>query len=273
LLAYPGTGASLYRVGSAQRFTLISDESLDFIADVYQRSQNQISVPSGPGQVLFMPGAMFTLTWRLIVGTSGRSVLRKESPLAGRLGQTIAHPTLSFVDDPWNVGFPGARAFDDEGTPTKPLSLIENGVLKSFFYDRLYAKKANQPPTGHGYKCAGGFSGNDLATPPQPSLQHPTIKPGKSSFADLVKMMDHGVIVFGPLGPHSGNIPNGDFSLASRLAWSSKRGKSSVAPKTPWLPAMSTRRSKNVIGIGSLVEHENMGNYPPVLFDGVSISG
>ncbi|MFZ2961230.1 MAG: metallopeptidase TldD-related protein [Candidatus Ozemobacteraceae bacterium] len=272
-LAYPGTGAILFRSEAAKGFHPISDGSLDFIADVHQCSQSQVSVPTGRVKVLFMPSAMFALTWRLIVGTSGRSILRKESPLAGRLDQTVAHPGITLMDDPWDVRFPGGRSFDDEGTPTKPLTLIENGVLKSYYYDRFYARKADQRPTGHGYKSAGGFLGYRLSTPPQPSLQHLTIKPGRSCFSDLVKMMDRGVIVFGPLGPHSGNIPNGDYSIGLAPGLVVEKGQIIGRAGDAMVSGNVYDTFKNVIGIGSRVEQEFMGNYPPVLFDGVSVSG
>jgi PmbA protein len=224
-------------------------------------------------KVLFMPMAMITLAWRLIVGTSGRSVLRKESPLAGRLGQIVAHPSFTLLDDPWDIESPDGRAFDDEGTPTKPLALIEDGVLKSFFYDRLYASKANQPSTGHGYKCAGGFSGLELATPPQPSIQHLTLKPGHASFFDLVKMIDRGVIVFGPLGPHSGNIPNGDYSIGLAPGLVVEHGEITGRARDAMVSGNVYDTIKNVIAIGNGLELAEMGHFPPVLFDGVSVSG
>jgi len=272
-LAYPGTGATLSRSEAAKQFFQISDEALDFIADVHQSSRKQVSVPSGRMKVLFMPAAVFTLSWRLMVGTSGRSVFRKESPLVDCLGQSIAHPGITVIDDPWDGRFPGGRSFDDEGTPTQPLTLIENGVLKSFFYDRLYAKKANHHPTGHGYKNAGGFSGNSLSTPPQPSLQHLTIKPGQSGFSDLVKMMDRGVIVFGPLGPHSGNIPNGDFSIGLAPGLFVENGQIIGRARDAMVAGNLYDLLKDVIGIGNQLEQEFMGTYPPVLFDGVTVSG
>lgn len=272
-LAYPGTGAALLQTEAAKHIFRISDDSLQFLADVYQCSQKPIPVPCGRVKVLFMPSAMFTLTWRLMVGTSGKSVLRKESPLAGRLGQTVFHPSITFLDDPWDRRFPGGRSFDDEGTPTKPLTLIENGVLKSFYYDRLYAEKAGHCPTGHGYKSSGGFSGNGLSVPPQPSLQHLTIKPGPSTFSELVTMMDRGVIVFGPLGPHSGNIPNGDYSIGLAPGLVVENGQIIGRAKDAMVSGNVYETFRNVIGIGSRVEPEFMGNFPPVLFDGVSVSG
>lgn len=46
-------------------------------------------------------------------------------------------------------------------------------------------------------------------------MTHLTIKPGDTSFADMVKSMEKGLIVEGALGAHSGNIPNGDYSIGA----------------------------------------------------------
>lgn len=51
-----------------------------------------------------------------------------------------------------NDKFPDARSFDDEGVPCKYFPIVENGVLKNFYYDLYYANKMNVNSTGHGYK-------------------------------------------------------------------------------------------------------------------------
>jgi len=273
-LTFPGTGARLVRPISGKRFVQLSDESLDVLADLYQRAKVQVSVVGGRQRVLFMPSAMFTLAWRLIVGLSGRSILRKESPLDGRLGEPVFHPDLTLIDDPWDAWFTGARSFDDEGTATHPLTLVDGGILKSFFYDRLYACKAGHTPTGHGYKCAGGFEPNSLGSPPpQPSLQHLTIKEGTSDFSDLVQMIDRGVIVFCPLGAHSGNILNGDFSIGLAPGLVVENGRIIGRARDAMVSGNAYDLFQNVMAIGNTLEKEFTGTFPPVLFDWVSVSG
>jgi len=98
-------------------------------------------------KVLFMPDSMITLLWRIASGLSGRSLYEKISPIAGKLEQKIFSPKLSIFDDPLNDAYPGARSWDDEGVPCKKLSLIEQGVLKDFFYDLKYAEKTGATPT------------------------------------------------------------------------------------------------------------------------------
>jgi len=57
------------------------------------------------------------------------------------------------------------------------------------------------------------WGGETVSLKPVPSLQHLLIEPGELTFAEMIKSMDRGVIVGQALGAHSGNIPNGDYSI------------------------------------------------------------
>ena len=128
------------------------------------------------------------------------------------MDEGIFDEKLTIVDDPLNDRLPGARGFDDEGIPCRPLTLVDEGVLKTFYYDLFYAKKLNALPTGHGYKSAM-WGGETVSFKPAPSLSHVHIKPGTHSFRGLVRSMDKGVVIAGVMGAHSGNILNGDYSV------------------------------------------------------------
>ena len=157
-------------------------------------------------KVLFLPETMYVLMWRLQSATSGLSIYQNISPVAEKIGEKIFDEKLSIYNDPLNDSLPDARAFDDEGTPCSHFPVIENGVLKNFYYDLYFARKLKTSPTGHGFK-------GSVSSKPAPSLSHLCISPGNTSFSDLLQSIDRGIIIAGALGAHSGNIPNGDFSI------------------------------------------------------------
>jgi PmbA protein len=65
------------------------------------------------------------------------------------LGQQIASPLLSVSDNALHEGNVSAETFDGEGTPTRNLPIIENGVLVNFLHSSVTAKRMNATPTGH----------------------------------------------------------------------------------------------------------------------------
>ena len=76
---------------------------------------------------------------------------RKGSSLfSGRVGQQVASPLCTIVDDGTIPGRRGSLNVDDEGTPTRRTVLIEKGVLKGYMQDRMNARLMKVPQTGNG---------------------------------------------------------------------------------------------------------------------------
>ena len=90
---------------------------------------------------------------------SAESAQRGMSRLQGRLGETIAIPELTLLDDPHRQGANRSCFLDGEGFLTKPLPLIENGVFHNFLYHVESANKENKSSTGHAVRSySGGIS-------------------------------------------------------------------------------------------------------------------
>ncbi|KPJ50735.1 hypothetical protein AMJ40_01890 [candidate division TA06 bacterium DG_26] len=209
---YPGSASGIFRGYLWKRFEKFPDSLLNEIVDLYKSSFRVVTPKGGTMRAMFMPNAMLAFNWRILSGTSSKSVFEKSSPIADKLGKKIFDEKLTVYDDPLDDKFPGARSFDDEGVKTDRLTVVEKGVLKSFYYDLNYANKLNAEPTGHGYRTTD-WGGDAITCRPVPALAHMHIRPGDKSFSDLVGSIDRGVIVEGALGAHSGNIPNGDYSV------------------------------------------------------------
>ena len=87
---------------------------------------------------------------------SAEAAQRGMSRLQGKLGETIAIPELTLLDDPHRPGGKRSCFLDAEGFLTKPLPLIENGIFRNFLYHVESARKENKTSTGHATR---GYSG------------------------------------------------------------------------------------------------------------------
>lgn len=169
-----------------------------------------VDPPTGKPPVLFTPEGAVVLYLPLMVGFSGLSVYLGTSPLKGRLGEEAFDRRLTILDDGTLPFAPRTASFDDEGVPTGRMPLVEEGVVRNFFYDLRAAALSGAEPTGNGVK--GGFFGGGFRSPPSPSPRNLLVSPGEGSLEDLIREMGEGIIVEGVLGLGQGNIQSGAFS-------------------------------------------------------------
>jgi len=270
-LLYPGSYAAIRRLFTSKSFVETPRDHLDQIKDTYNSALDVITVPGGPMKVMFLPEALYVFLWRIQSGTSGRAVHEKQSPLATKIGKKICDRTITLFNDPFDDRQPHARAFDDEGTPCSRFPIIENGVLKNFYYDLDYASKMKVDPTGHGFKSTR-WGGEAISLKPNPTMEHLWIKPGKDTFPHMLERMDRGVIVVYGLGAHSGNIPNGDFSIGLSPGLYVEKGKIKGRIKNAMVAGNVYDIMKNVITIENTVRPAFGGTFPSVLFDNVNVA-
>jgi PmbA protein len=272
MAVYPGGASGIHRYFQGKRFERMPDDTVSQIAQLYNSSSKVVEPKGGKMKVMFMPNSMLTLRWRILSGTSSKSVYEKTSPIADRRGEKIFDERITICDDPLNDKYPGARPFDDEGVASKPLTIVENGVLKSFFYDLNYASKLNAEPTGHGYRVAQ-WGGDPITTKPAPAVTHMSIKPGGRSFAELVKSMDRGLIIEGALGAHSGNIPHGDYSIGVSPGLYVENGEIVGRVKDAMVAGNIYETLKHVVDVGDSLYPSDGGAWvPAILFDDASVS-
>ena len=270
-IMYPGSYSSISRLVAAKHFERIPDEHLNFIVNMYNKSLKEASPRGGKMKVLFLPGTIYGLMWRLASATNGKNIYEGISPVSNKLGDEMFDRQLTVYNDPLNDQFPGARSFDDEGTPCRYFPVVENGVLKNFYYDLHYADKLNASPTGHGFRSAM-WGGDSIAIKPTPSLGHAFIKPGDKSLSELIGSIDRGIITAGVLGAHSGNIPNGDFSMGLSPGLYVEKGEIVGNVKDAMVAGNIYEVMKNVLAIEDTIHPAMGGTFPAILFDGVSVA-
>jgi len=166
------------------------------------RSRDGTDIPSGEYDIILSPMAFAELLSGILVpALSGRNVLQGRSKLAGKIGEAIAAPGLSFFDDPHRPGSPGSTWFDAEGTPTKRLDFVRDGVLAGFAYDLKTACRAGTASTGSAIR--GGFAG-------LPAIGHHNfvVEGKREALFDEPAIYVHGIV-----GAHTANPLTGDFSV------------------------------------------------------------
>ena len=212
-LIFPGSASGIFARVESKKFEPFPAEKIDEVIHLYKAGENVVTPECGTMKVLFKPSGVSVLLTRILYSTNAKSVYEKTSPIMEKTGEKIFDPEFTLYDDPLDDNYPWAQSFDDEGTKCTPISIIENGILKNFYSDLHYAQKLGTNSTGHGYK-SGYFA---IGNKPVPTLQHIKINPGTTPFEKLVQSMDKGIILEGSIGGHSGNIPNGDFSVGIKL--------------------------------------------------------
>ncbi|MBI4678594.1 MAG: TldD/PmbA family protein [Elusimicrobia bacterium] len=268
---FPGSACEIGAVFKAKALAPAPRPMLDQVCWLFNAGQRAVEPPGGRMKVLFMPEAMLTLAWRVMHGASARSVYEKVSPLADKVGERVFSPEFTVTDDATDDLRPGARPFDDEGVSTERLVLVEKGVFKGFYNDLNYAKKLGEQPTGHGYRTAM-WGGDPLELKPFPWLSHLRFEPGKKTLRELVAMMDRGIILCGALGPHSGNIPNGDYSVGVAPGLYVERGEILGRVKDAMVSGNVYETLKNVVALGDTPAPAMGGLFPPLLCDNVSVT-
>jgi PmbA protein len=270
-LLFPGSQAGLDRHILGKGFTRFPEEKLNGLQDIFNQSFKEIRPKPGKMKALFLPETLYALIWRIQAGTNGKNVYEKTSPLLDKIGAPLFDPKLTLYDDPLNDHQPLARAFDDEGTPCRRFPLVDQGILKNFYYDRTYAGKLKTTPTGHGYKSAM-WSGETIALRPKPALEYLYLAPGKTSFEDLVRSIDRGVLVAGVLGAHSGNILNGDFSIGLAPAIYVEKGQIVGRVKDAMAAVNIYETLKEVVALEDTTQATYGGTFPALLLDQVNVA-
>ncbi|NMB13466.1 MAG: TldD/PmbA family protein [Firmicutes bacterium] len=125
------------------------------------------------------------------------------SVYAGKLGQQVASPLISVVDDATLPGKFGSYRFDDEGTEGQRTVLIENGILKGYLYDYLTAQKDQVTSTGNGRR-------ESYQHKPIPRMTNTFVLPGKDDAKTIIGDTDRGLLVT-RMGGGQVNTANGDF--------------------------------------------------------------
>lgn len=187
---------------------------------VKQAEVNLRSVPAPAGEmtVLLGPGWPGVLLHEAIGhGLEGDFNRKGTSAFTGRIGQRVAAPGVTVVDDGSIAERRGSLSIDDEGTPTQENILIEDGILKGYMQDRLNARLMGVAPTGNGRR-------ESFAHAPMPRMTNTFMRGGNDDPGELLSRVKDGIYATS-FGGGQVDIVSGKFVFSCTEAYRVKDGR------------------------------------------------
>jgi TldD protein len=239
-----------------------------------------VPAPAGPMEVVLGPGWPGILLHEAIGhGLEGDFNRKGSSAFAGLMGQRIAAPGVTVLDDGTIADRRGSISIDDEGTPSQKNTLIEDGILVGFMQDRQNARLMGVAPTGNGRR-------QSYAHAPMPRMTNTYMLGGDSDPADLVASIKDGIWAVG-FGGGQVDITNGKFVFSCTEAYRVVNGKVGAPVKGATLIGDGATALKQIRALGNDMELDpGMGNcgkagqwvpvgvgQPSVLMDGLTVGG
>ncbi len=180
-------------------------------AQVAERATRMLGATKPPTRrttVVLDPFVTAQFVGILAFALSAENVLKGRSLFADRVGESVANPLVSLVEDPTNPAAMTATAVDGEGLATRRVPLVDGGVLQGFLHDSYTARRMGTSSTGSAVR---GFSST-----PSVGCRALALAPGARSADELIASIDDGVLVQSVSGLHSGVNPiSGDFSTGA----------------------------------------------------------
>ena len=241
---------------------------------------DSVAAPAGEMPVVVGPGWPGVLLHEAVGhGLEGDFNRKGTSAFSGRIGERVAAPGVTVIDDGAMEQRRGSLTIDDEGTPTGRTVLIEDGILKGYLQDRLNARLMGMDPTGNGRR-------ESFAHAPMPRMTNTFMLGGNDDPAELVERVPDGIYAKS-FGGGQVDITSGKFVFSCTEAYRIRGGKIAEPIKGATLigdgPTVLTR----VKGIGNdLALDEGIGicgkggqsvpagvGQPTLLVEGLTVGG
>ncbi|KQU53121.1 protease TldD [Sphingomonas sp. Leaf339] len=204
---------------------------------------DSVAAPAGEMTVLLGPGWPGVLLHEAIGhGLEGDFNRKGTSAFSGRLGERVAAPGITIVDDGSLPDRRGSLSIDDEGTPTRETVLIEDGILKGYMQDRLNARLMGMAATGNGRR-------ESYAHAPMPRMTNTFMKGGKDDPAELLSRVKKGIFAKS-FGGGQVDIVSGKFVFSCTEAYMIEDGKLGAPIKGATLIGDGPTVLTKVTGIG-----------------------
>lgn len=226
----------------------VDQNKVDFFAREAVRlalnNLDAIPTPAGEMPVVLGPGWPGVLLHEAIGhGLEGDFNRKGSSAFTGRLGQQVATPLCTVVDDGTVENRRGSITIDDEGTPSECTVLIEQGRLTSYMQDRLNAKLMNTRSTGNGRR-------ESYAHLPIPRMRNTYMLAGESDPEEIIASVKHGLYAVNFAGGQV-DITSGSFVFSMSEAYLIEDGKISHPVKDATLVGQGVDVLQKVSMVGN----------------------
>ena len=211
--------------GAGGRYTLAElvagDRPLELAREAVRQAQVNlaaVNAPAGTMTVVLGPGWPGILLHEAIGhGLEGDFTRKGTSAFSGRIGERVASPGCTVVDDGTLAGRRGSLNIDDEGTPTQCTTLIEDGILRGYLQDRLNARLMGVKPTGNGRR-------ESFAHMTLPRMTNTYMLAGPYAPEEIIRSVDRGIYAVN-FGGGQVDITSGKFVFTVSEAYLIENGK------------------------------------------------
>ncbi len=209
-------------VGGLLGFELFEESRLkEITVKAAQKAVRMLSARKAPGgrmPVVISADAGGTMIHEAIGhGLEADLVQQGLSVYANKIGQQIASPLVTIIDDSTLPNKRGSFRFDDEGISSQRTILVENGILKGYMYDRLTAMKEGINSTGNGRR-------ESYKHRPIPRMSNTFIESGKVYPEEIIKSVDKGFFVK-KMGGGQVNTVTGEFVFEVSEGYMIEKGR------------------------------------------------
>ena len=244
-----GEIATAYNSQTSRFFDIDSDKLVNEVCDLAKNSLNSKPIETDDYDVVLDYYASTGLLQTFLAAFNGENVYRGRSILKDKLGEEIANPALSIIDNPLLEKGLGSAKCDGEGSVSQKTDLIKDGILKSFLYNIYTAKTVGCETTSNAMRY------NYLSTP-QIGPSNLEFKFSKNIEFEEIR---HGILTTSVLGAHTANPISGDFSVEASNAFKIENGEIKYPIKKAMISGNIFEIMKSIEGVES--EIRQYGSY------------
>ncbi|MBS3962284.1 MAG: metalloprotease TldD [Sandarakinorhabdus sp.] len=239
-----------------------------------------IPAPAGEMPVVLGPGWPGILLHEAVGhGLEGDFNRKGTSAFSGRVGQRVASPGVTVIDDATLPDRRGSLSVDDEGTPAERTVLIEDGILCGYMQDRMNARLMGVAPTGNGRR-------ESFRHPPMPRMTNTFMAGGREDPGEILRGVKKGIYAKS-FGGGQVDIVSGKFVFGCTEAYLIENGRTGAPVKGATLIGNGPDVMKRIVAIGNdMALDEGVGTcgkggqsvpagvgQPTLLIEGLTVGG
>lgn len=220
-------------------------------------------VPTARVPVVMAPEIAASWIAEMYEAFTGEAVLKRSSWLTDKLGETIASPLFTLVDDGALPRGIGSSPYDAEGVRTRRNVLVDAGRCAAFAYDHYHSRRTGRPLTGNGIR---GF-----ASTPGIGFHNLFVEPGEPSPEAILRSVDRG-FWYDDSGSFGFNPVTGDYSYQAQ-GWWIENGEKVHPVEGVTVAGRSLDMLQSIAAVGNDLEFRTSVACPTLLIGEMTVSG
>ena len=199
-------------------------------------------------------------------------VQKGKSPLKGKQGERFFSPLLTIKDDGLHAKGISTFPIDGEGVPSQRTSLVIQGEITGYLYDRYWANRENSSSAESQVRSTGNSRRHGIKSPPGIGVSNFFIEPGDLTLPQLMENLFQGIVIEEVMGLHTVDPISGDFSLGCSGDWIDN-GEKIHSVKSIAVAGNVFELFRRVMGVGEDLRFFGGVGSPSLLIKELLISG